>query len=372
MAIRKRFCVLWAVAVLLSAAILFVPRRTEAYTESSGEAVFEVGSGRLLFSRREHTKLAPASTTKILTALIIIEDCDLDALIEVPKEGAGVEGSSIYLVAGEKLTVRDLLYGLMLRSGNDCAVTLALYHSGSIPAFAAAMNDRAVRAGARESCFRNPHGLPDEKHCTTAYDLGLIAVAALRNPVFSEIVSARSWTIPDGGCGYTRRLVNKNKMLSVYDGADGVKTGYTKAAGRCLVTSATRGGMRIVSVVLNSPSMYERSSEILDLCYTEYSVYNLKNKLNDIISVPTDVPGKICRCSCGGDIYYPLTEKEYSEITVAVQLPQKVALPVYRGQEIGEVCIYLQNQLLFSQKIVSIVEVEKSYFDILREILQGF
>ncbi len=371
MAIRKRFCVLWAVLLLFSA-FFFVPLRTEAYAESSGEAVFEVGSGRLLFSRFEHAKLAPASTTKILTALIIVEDCDLDETVEVPKAGAGIEGSSIYLVAGEKLTVRDLLYGLMLRSGNDCAVTLALHHSGSVEKFAEDMNARAELAGAKESSFCNPHGLPDEKHCTTAYDLGLIAVAALRNPVFSEIVSARSWTIPDGGCGYTRRLVNKNKMLSVYDGADGVKTGYTKAAGRCLVTSATRGGMRIVSVVLNSPSMYERSGEILDLCYAEYSVYNLKNKVDRLFEVQTDVPDKICRCTCDGDMYYPLTEKEYAEITVSTQLPEKIMMPVHRGQQIGEVRVCLQNQLLFSQKIVSIVEMEKSYFDILREILQGF
>ena len=369
--IRKRFCVLWAV-FLLFAAVLLVPRRTDAFAESSGEAVFEVGSGRLLFSRHERVRLAPASTTKILTALLIIEDCDLSEMIEVPKEGAGVEGSSIYLIEGEKVTVLDLLYGLMLRSGNDCAATLALHHSGSLDGFAEAMNVWAKAAGAQESCFKNPHGLPAEGHYTTAYDLGLIAVSALKNPVFSEIVSARSWTIPDGGCGYVRRLENKNKMLAMYEGADGVKTGYTKAAGRCLVTSATRGGMQIVSVVLNSPAMYERSGEILDLCYAEYSLYNIKEKISGNLIVPTDVPGKYCDCVCKGEMQYPLTEKEYSEISVSVRLPEKIMLPVQRGQEIGEVGIYLKNQLLFSQKIVSIVEMEKSYFDILREILQGF
>ena len=244
-------------AAVLAVCLSFgAPVSAEAYSVSRGEAVVEVTSGRLLFAENEDTELPPASTTKILTALIIVEDCDLDTVIEVPKEAAGTEGSSVYLEAGEKLTVRDLLYGLMLRSGNDCAVTLALYHSGSISAFAEHMNERAAELGVKHSHFANPHGLPAEGHYTTAHDLALIAAAAVRNETFSEIVGTEKYTAPDGGCGYARVWQNKNKMLYSYEGADGVKTGYTKEAGRCLVTSATRGGMRLVSAVLNSPSMH--------------------------------------------------------------------------------------------------------------------
>lgn len=347
------------------------PSAAEAYTVSRGEAVVEVTSGRLLFAENADRELPPASTTKILTALIIAEDCDLGAVVEVPREAAGTEGSSVYLAAGEKITVRDLLYGLMLRSGNDCAVTLALYHSGSIPAFAECMNERAKALGAEHSHFANPHGLPAEGHYTSARDLATIAAAALRNDTFSEIVGTEKYTVPDGGCGYVRTWQNKNKMLYNYEGADGVKTGYTKEAGRCLVTSATRGGMRIVSAVLNSPSMYERSGELLDLCFAKYSMKRVYSAQSAAFEVPTDVPGKICRGRCEGDLFYPLAEGEEQEVKTRVSLPQMRRLPVHSGEIIGNVEIRFQNQLIFSQKIVSIVDMEKSYFDILREIARS-
>ena len=369
---KLKFGVLCAVFLLLS----FICQNiapAQAYTISAAEAVFEVNSGRMLYSKNEREKLPPASTTKILTALIVIEDCNLDDSFSIPKECAGIEGSSIYLVAGEKLTVRDLLYGLMLRSGNDCAESLAVYHSGSVAAFSEVMNARAVALGAAESHFVNPHGLPCEGHYTTAHDLGLIAAQALRDPIFRKIVSARSWDIPDGGCGYARHLVNKNKMLSMYEGADGVKTGYTKQAGRCLVASSTRENMRLVSVVLNSPSMYERSVEILDLCYAKYSVYDLNSVSDRFFTLNTDVAKKTCRCEVEtGNCAYPLTESEREEIRCEVCLPSILTLPVRTGQEVGELKIFLQNRLLFSKKIVSIENVEKSYFDVLDEVLEGF
>ena len=359
-------------AAVLAVCLSFgAPVSAEAYTASRGEAVMEVTSGRLLLAENEDRELPPASTTKILTALIIVEDCDLDAVIEVPKEASGTEGSSVYLAAGEKLTVRDLLYGLMLRSGNDCAVTLALYHSGSIPAFAEYMNERAEALGAEHSHFANPHGLPSKGHYTTARDLALIAAAALRNETFSEIVGTEKYTVPDGGCGYARVWQNKNKMLYNYDGADGVKTGFTKEAGRCLVTSATRGDMRLVSAVLNSPSMYERSGELLDSCFAKYSMKRVFCASDAAYAVPTDVPEKICRGGCGKDLFYPLAAGEDVQLDMKVNLPQKVYLPVHTGEILGCVEIRFQNQLIFSQKIVSIVDMKKSYFDILREIARS-
>ena len=366
----KRAGILFA-AVLAVCLSFGAPVSAEAYSVSSGEAVVEVTSGRLLFAENGDTELPPASTTKILTALIIVEDCDLDTVIEVPKEAAGTEGSSVYLEAGEKLTVRDLLYGLMLRSGNDCAVTLALHHSGSISAFAEHMNERAAELGAKHSHFANPHGLPAEGHYTTAHDLALIAAAAVRNETFSEIVGTEKYTAPDGGCGYARVWQNKNKMLYSYEGADGVKTGYTKEAGRCLVTSATRGGMRLVSAVLNSPSMYERSGELLDACFAKYSMEQVFRADEAEYAVPTDVPEKICRGKCEEDLFYPLAAGEDAQLETQVNLPQKVYLPVHTGEILGSVEIRLQNQLIFSQKIVSIVDMKKSYFDILREIARS-
>ena len=175
-----------------------------ASVESQAETVIEVTSGRVLYAKNEQKSVPMASTTKILTAIIIIEDCDLNNIVTIPEKAVGVEGSSIYLVANEKISIKDLLYGLMLQSGNDCAVALALYHSGTVEAFAEEMNLRARSIGALNSNFMNPHGLPDNKHFTTAFDLAIIAAYALHNSVFSEIVSTNTHTIEDGGCGYVR------------------------------------------------------------------------------------------------------------------------------------------------------------------------
>ena len=369
---KKIASVLFAAVCFLSfGAMAVTARAAQMGAVSAGEAVLEVSSQRLLWEKDADRVLPMASTTKILTALIIAEECDPEAVVCVPEEAVGVEGSSVYLVAGEKLTVRDLLYGLMLRSGNDCAETLALYHSGSIRAFAGHMNERARQLGAGNSHFCNPHGLPAEGHCTTAADLAKIAAHALQNELFSEIVSARSWRVEDGGCGYARLWNNKNKMLSMYDGADGVKTGYTKEAGRCLVTSATRGGMRLVSVVLDSPSMYERSSEILDSAFSRYSMRKIFDAQSYEPAVDTEVEGKTCRARCEKDFYYPLAEEETGAVRVEEQLPARLRLPVRQGDAVGEIKICFQNQLIFSQKIVSIEDKEKSYFDILRELTRN-
>ncbi len=355
-------------AVFLS---LYMP--VQALQCSRAEVVIEVTSGRILCSRNEKECLPVASTTKILTAIIIIEDCDLDARVCIPEEAAGIEGSSIYLTAGEVLTVRELLHGLMLRSGNDCAAALALYHSGSMDKFAAVMNERARMIGAENCTFRNPHGLPQEGHLASALDMAKIAAYALQNKTFSEIVNCRQYVVEDGGCGYARTLTNKNKMLSLYEGADGVKTGYTKEAGRCLVSSATREGMRLVCAVLDSPDMYNRSAELLDDCFARYSMRELFNGEKFEREIPTDgTAGKKCRVSCLGQFSYPLAEGEEKFVEVRETLPDILALPVHKGDEAGKIDVYLQNQLIFSEKIVSIMDVQKSYFDYLRDIVRGY
>ena len=362
-----------AVLALVCAVFLSLYMPVQALQCSRAEVVIEVTSGRILCSRNEKECLPVASTTKILTAIIIIEDCDLDARVCIPEEAAGIEGSSIYLTAGEVLTVRDLLHGLMLRSGNDCAAALALYHSGSMDKFAAVMNERARMIGAENCTFRNPHGLPQEGHLASALDMAKIAAYALRNKTFSEIVNCRQYVVEDGGCGYARTLTNKNKMLSLYEGADGVKTGYTKEAGRCLVSSATREGMRLVCAVLDSPDMYNRSAELLDDCFARYSMRELFNGEKFEREIPTDgTAGKKCRVSCLGQFSYPLAEGEEKFVEVRETLPDILALPVHKGDEAGKIDVYLQNQLIFSEKIVSIMDVQKSYFDYLRDIVRGY
>ena len=271
-----------------------------------------------------------ASTTKVLTAILILNDCDLDAAVIVPKEAEGVEGSSVYLRAGDEYTVRDLLYGLMLRSGNDCAVTLALHHSGSIEAFSEKMNEKAALLGASGSYFVNPHGLPNDRHRTTARDLALISAYAMENETFREIVSCKYYE--------PRKWQNKNKMLYNYDGAVGVKTGFTTAAGRCLVTAAKKNGMTVVAVVLNCPEMYERTTEILDGCFSEYQMYKLCDRAE---------PWENFQIKC--DFSYPLKKTELRSLRFDKTLSDP--LPVSSGEVAGQMYIYLQNDLLFSQNL---------------------
>lgn len=367
--LRKTLCVVVCFfLILLGNALLennkitlIIPKNVSAAEISAGEAVMEVSSGRMLFSCNENKKLPMASTTKILTAAIIIEDCSLDGIVEVPMEAAGTEGSSVYLKTGEKYTVRQLLYGLMLRSGNDCAVTLALYHSGSIEAFADAMNDRAKRWGAENSNFTNPHGLPDDEHYTTAHDLAAITCHAMKNDTFREIVSTKFFK--------EKGWQNKNKMLYSYDGADGVKTGYTVKAGRCLVTSAKRGNMQLICVVLNSPDMYERSADLLNQAFQKYTLQKLYSAEREFI-VPTNVEGKTCILQSKKDFYYPLTTEE--RVVFKYELPKLIELPVCSGENKGKINIYHQNRLIFSENLCTIKDVDKSYADYLKDVARNF
>lgn len=244
-----------------------------ANADGIAEIAMEMNTGRVLYSKNAESKLPMASTTKIMTALLIAEETNLSEEVIVPEQAVGTEGSSIYLKSGEKLTVGDLLYGLMLRSGNDAAVALAIIHSGSVEKFVDRMNERAGEIGALNTHFANPNGLPNENHYTTAQDLCNIARTAMRNEIFAKVVSTTEYS------GDFRNFTNKNKLLYSFEGANGIKTGYTDRAGRCLVSSAERDGMDVVCVVLNCYDMYERSAEILSECFGAYSLEKISSEL---------------------------------------------------------------------------------------------
>ena len=237
---------------------------TSAYS-SVCEVVILQSNGKILHAQNASITRPMASTTKIITCITVIEYFDLNDIVTIKPEWVGVEGSSIYLRANEQLTVKELLYGLMLRSGNDCALTLACALCGNVENFTVLMNDLAERAGAQNSCFKNPHGLDEEGHFTTAYDLAMITRYAMNNEVFKEIVSTKKVEIGQGDS--RRMLYNKNKLLSNYEYATGVKTGYTKKAGRCLVSSANKNGVELICVVLNCGPMFERSKQLLEECF---------------------------------------------------------------------------------------------------------
>ena len=305
---------------------------------SQAECVMEVNSRRILYEYRGETRLPMASTTKIATAITVLEECNnvVDRQITISREAVGVEGSSAYLTEGDVYTTEELLYGLMLRSGNDCATALALHFGGSVPLFCAKMNETARKAGAIETNFRNPHGLPCENHYTTARDLSLITCYALYTPIFRQIVSTQYYR--------QRHWKNKNKMLINYDGAIGVKTGYTKEAGRCLVTAAERGGMMIVCSVLNSPMMYERSAKLLDDAFSAYSYKKLLSSA-DVFTIKNEK--RTLKACAREDFYYPIMQGEEEGIEMCV-LPINCSMD---REIVGQIKIYLAKRLLFSANL---------------------
>ena len=238
-------------------------------TSAKSMITIESNTNRILYSKNEKERLPMASTTKIITAIVAIENCkNLDKKHKIPENSVGIEGSSIYLRKNEHLSIRELLYGLMLRSGNDSAVAIAIIISGSVENFVKLMNEFCLNLGLKDTHIVTVNGLHDDNHYTTAYDLALITSYALKNKTFSKIVATKSTNIADENSkSGVRYLKNKNKLLKLVDGADGVKTGYTRKAGRCFVGSATRNKMKVICVVLDCVPMFEDSAILIEKAF---------------------------------------------------------------------------------------------------------
>ncbi|MBK5652830.1 MAG: D-alanyl-D-alanine carboxypeptidase [Rhizobium sp.] len=307
--------------------------------------VMDVNSNRVLLSKNSNIRLPMASTTKIMTALVAIESGNLNESVKVSHNAAFMDGSSIYLKEGESIKLEELLYGLMMHSGNDAAVAIAEHIGGSISGFAERMNAKAMEIGAYNTHFDNPHGLDSSSHYTTAYDLALITSYALKNPKFAEIVRTKRKTIagPDDE-SWNRVLTNKNKMLWNFNGGDGVKTGYTRRAGRCLVSSASRNNWQLVSVVLNCGPMWADSSTILNQCFNQYNNYSIiqTNKSNTYKEVLVK-GGKKMFVSVRPSQNYtlPLTQDELSQVTITPVIKSPALAPIKKGTKAGDLNIYL-------------------------------
>ena len=325
-------------AAALLAAILLLPSQVNAVSAHSA-IVIDAETGRVLYEKNADERALIASTTKIMTALVICEQCNVLDRVRIPKEAVGIEGSSMYLQEGEVLTVQELLYGLMLRSGNDAAVALAIYCSGTVEGFAQLMNDKAHQLGMKNSHFSNPNGLDAPDHYSTARDLAALSAAAMENPIFAQTVSTKSVTVGQ------RLLQNHNKLLWQVEGADGVKTGYTKAAGRILVSSAKRQGRRLVVVTINDPNDWKDHAALLNDGFSQYEIRKILQEGDYLGSVEVESG----QCGYVG-IYaaasfsYPLAVGEKTRIIL--QDPGFVYAPVAQGQSAGFAHILVDDKVV--------------------------
>ena len=343
------------------AAAVFLPLKAQAVSARRAY-VLDAVSGRVLYEKNPREQSLIASTTKIMTALIVCEQCNVLDRMRIPKEAVGIEGSSMYLKEGEILTLQELLYGLMLSSGNDAAVALAIYCGGTVEGFAELMNDKARILGLQNTHFENPNGLDSPGHYSTAKDLAMLASYAMENPIFAKTVSAKQVKVGE------RHLTNHNKLLWQVEGADGVKTGFTKAAGRILVSSACREGRRIVAVTIDDPCDWKDHASLLEEGFARYSHQRIINQ-GDLLGTVEVVGGENCRVEvlAAEDFEYPLATDERPVTMLSGQ--GFVYAPAVEGADAGFAYVVINGKavgkipVVYGTTVEQIKEKEKSFLE---------
>ncbi len=326
------------------AVVLFLPQNAAAISAEKAILV-DAATGRVLFEQKADDRSLIASTTKIMTALVVCEQCNVLDRMKIPKEAVGIEGSSMYLREGEVLSLQELLYGLMLHSGNDAAVALAIYCGGTVEGFAEMMNDKAKVLGLKGTHFENPNGLDSPGHYSTARDLALLAAYAMQNPIFAKTVSAKTVTVGQ------RHLRNHNKLLWQIEGADGIKTGYTKAAGRILVSSASRDGRRLIAVTINAPDDWRDHSAMLEDGFSKFHVKQLVTAGDKVgkMEIAGGQDGNV-EIIAAENFSYPVAENE----NVRPVLPGTgfVYAPVAKGADAGIVYVCIDGKAVGKVPVV--------------------
>lgn len=342
------------------AAVLFLPLQAQAVSAKRAYVVDAI-SGRVLYEREPDQRSLIASTTKIMTALVVCEQCNVLDRMRIPKEAVGIEGSSMYLKEGEVLSIQELLYGLMLSSGNDAAVALAIYCGGTVEGFAGLMNDKARNLKLTGTHFENPNGLDSPGHYSTAHDLAVLASYAMENPIFYKTVSAKSVKTGD------RYLTNHNKLLWQVEGADGVKTGFTKAAGRILVSSATRNGRRLITVTIDDPNDWQDHKALLEEGFSRYRIERVVNAGDQVgtLEVAGGVDQRVAVLAAA-DFDYALAPEERPQL--ALPGTGFIYAPAVEGADAGFCYVLIEGKavgkvpVVYGETIEQIPEEEKSFW----------
>lgn len=352
-------------SLLLALLILGIGSTTLAQgapaVSAGGACLMEASTGRVLYEKNADVQLPMASTTKIMTALLAVERCSLDEMVKIDDSAVGTEGSSMYLDHGETLSMVDLLHGLMLTSGNDAAVAIAIHISGSTEDFAKLMNSRAKELGCTNTNFVTPNGLHRSDHYSTARDMSLIACYAMQNKDFSDIVSTEYHQTTTGE--RSRTLKNKNRILWEYEGGNGVKTGYTQRSGKCLVFSAEREGMQLVGTVINCPDMWNTAKGLLDYGFENYEMTSLVDAQSMTFSVPVEnSEKKHLAVAPEHSILYPTKKNGEDTINVTHSLPELTEAPLMCGTELGSITVRVNDTYVATQNLIAIESAEKLSF----------
>ena len=353
---------------------------------SRAYVVIDRNSNTILIGKNENQRKKMASTTKIMTALVVIEHCNLSDIVEVSKKSASTGGSRLGLKTGDKITVYDLLYGLMMRSGNDAAVALAEHISGSITDFANLMNEKAKNLGLSNTHFVTPHGLDEDEHYTTAYELALLSNYAMNNEIFAKIVGTKNYTITLNG--YPKTLTNTNELLGVLNGVYGIKTGFTNGANRCLVTCCKRGNMDIICVVLGADTKKYRTTDsikLIEYSFNNFTYVNVQQFLSnefdnwkkENISNITIKKG----VSSYFDIIYekppyesiPVRSDLVDKFYVSIDYDSNLNAPIAKGSSIGTIILKLEEKTIYSGNIFINTNINhKNIFNYLSDFCQNF
>ncbi|MBQ6569182.1 MAG: D-alanyl-D-alanine carboxypeptidase [Clostridia bacterium] len=337
---RNKITALLAIFTFLFA--VFVPAvKTLAVTDSAAASILmDAGNETVLYAKQENLRLPMASTTKIMTAMLALESDNLDEEFIVTEDMLGVTGTSMYLIAGDTVTMRTLVYGMLLNSGNDAANAAAVRIAGSKEAFVDMMNERARQLGLTNTHFANPEGLDADEHYTSAYDLARLGIEAMKNPEFAKICSVKSTTRQYGNPPYTRYLTNHNKLLrnNKVEGINGIKTGFTDKAGRCLVSSAERDGVHLVCVTLNDHFDWDDHVTLLEYGFTLYSDYTVSTELGDITLPVVGGSSRTISLYCDQNVQkVKMLTSVQKDVEREIRLPVFTYAPLEKGQQVGSI-----------------------------------
>ena len=348
--------------------------------------VMDRKSRAILYGKNEFTKTKMASTTKIMTAIIVIENTNLNNIVEISGKAAGTGGSRLKVKKGDKISVNDLLYGLMLRSGNDAAVALAEYVGGSIEGFSILMNNKAKQLGLENTHFVTPHGLDSEEHYTTPYELALLTDYALKNEKFVDIVNTKSCNISINGI--SRSISNTNELLGYLNGVYGVKTGFTNGAGRCLVTSIKREDLDIICVVLGADTKKIRTTDsvkLIEYAFANFENIDIKTKIEEEFNSWKNInmgrinikKGLKSVINLKLEEYilqmYPIKNNTEDKIKIQIEANFNLVAPIAKNTPIGEVTVYYEENIISKIQILIGEEVKKKgILDYILEIVKGY